>query len=561
MKRKIMLGFIALILVFGAVAVLLSAAVVKSVAREQLSAQLVQESRMIADYIGDSGDTKKLENVFTKSRVTLISPDGTVLFDNWANDPLSNHMDRPEIRQALASGRGSAVRYSDTTRTTAIYEATLLKDGNILRVAAPERIARGIATSVAPWLIFGLLIVLLVIMLLANFLGDRLIAPILAIDPDHPEEVIVYDELLPLIRRIDAQNRHNRTQMEALEARRQELNTLLDGMQEGFIALSGRHEVRLINPAACRILNVKPQQACNRLLTELNRSLVIIRLLNDLDKKGIANGVLEKEGRHYLLTANRIQGRPDSVLLMSDQTEKLAGEAMRKRFTANVSHELRTPLTTICGYTELLENGMVKAEDAQGIYNLIHKESSRMLDLVEDILRLSRLDEGNLTGKREKVNLCETAASACQLLSLAAQEKGVKVNFTGEDAFVLGDPVLLGELCSNLLDNAIKYNVDNGSVDVRVTAGANTVLTVSDTGIGIEPEHQPHVFERFYRTDNCRSKSTGGTGLGLSIVKHAAEYHKAKVELMSKPGQGTRVTVVFPPCCEDSLPEEEGESA
>ena len=315
------------------------------------------------------------------------------------------------------------------------------------------------------------------------------------------------------------------------------------------------------NPAACRILNVKPQQACNRLLTELNRSLVIIRLLNDLDKKGIANGVLEKEGRHYLLTANRIQGRPDSVLLMSDQTEKLAGEAMRKRFTANVSHELRTPLTTICGYTELLENGMVKAEDAQGIYNLIHKESSRMLDLVEDILRLSRLDEGNLTGKREKVNLCETAASACQLLSLAAQEKGVKVNFTGEDAFVLGDPVLLGELCSNLLDNAIKYNVDNGSVDVRVTAGANTVLTVSDTGIGIEPEHQPHVFERFYRTDNCRSKSTGGTGLGLSIVKHAAEYHKAKVELMSKPGQGTRVTVVFPPCCEDSLPEEEGESA
>ena len=246
---------------------------------------------------------------------------------------------------------------------------------------------------------------------------------------------------------------------------------------------------------------------------------------------------------------------------MSDQTEKLAGEAMRKRFTANVSHELRTPLTTICGYTELLENGMVKAEDAQGIYNLIHKESSRMLDLVEDILRLSRLDEGNLTGKREKVNLCETAASACQLLSLAAQEKGVKVNFTGEDAFVLGDPVLLGELCSNLLDNAIKYNVDNGSVDVRVTAGANTVLTVSDTGIGIEPEHQPHVFERFYRTDNCRSKSTGGTGLGLSIVKHAAEYHKAKVELMSKPGQGTRVTVVFPPCCEDSLPEEEGESA
>ncbi len=553
MKRKIMLGFIALILAFGMAAVLLAAAVVTSVAREQLSTQLAQESKLIATYLGDWGDAAKLEEVFTRSRVTLIAPDGMVLFDNWTNEPLDNHMDRPEIRQALTNGQGSAVRYSDTTRTTAIYAATLLEDGNILRVAAPERIARGIATSVAPWLIFGLVIVLLVVVLFANFLGDKLIAPILAIDPDHPEEVVVYDELLPLIRRIDAQNRHNRAQMEALEARRLELNALLDGMQEGFIALSDRHEVSLINPAACRILEVKPEQAHKRLLTELNRSLVIIRLLDDLEKEGVATGVLEKSGRHYLLAANRIQGRPGSVLLMSDQTDKLAGEAMRKRFTANVSHELRTPLTTIFGYAELLEKGMVKEEDAPGIYQLIHKESSRMLDLVEDILRLSSLDEGYLTGKHEKVNLRETADAACRMLSLAAQERGVKVTLSGEDAFVLGDPVLLGELLSNLLDNAIKYNVENGSVDVRVTAGANTVLSVSDTGIGIEPEHQLHVFERFYRTDNCRSKSTGGTGLGLSIVKHAAEYHKAKVDLISRPGQGTRVTVVFPSYSEDSL--------
>ncbi|HOQ64091.1 MAG TPA: histidine kinase dimerization/phospho-acceptor domain-containing protein, partial [Clostridia bacterium] len=377
MKRKIMLGFIALILAFGMAAVLLAAAVVTSVAREQLSTQLAQESKLIATYLGDWGDAAKLEEVFTRSRVTLIAPDGMVLFDNWTNEPLDNHMDRPEIRQALTNGQGSAVRYSDTTRTTAIYAATLLEDGNILRVAAPERIARGIATSVAPWLIFGLVIVLLVVVLFANFLGDKLIAPILAIDPDHPEEVVVYDELLPLIRRIDAQNRHNRAQMEALEARRLELNALLDGMQEGFIALSDRHEVSLINPAACRILEVKPEQAHKRLLTELNRSLVIIRLLDDLEKEGVATGVLEKSGRHYLLAANRIQGRPGSVLLMSDQTDKLAGEAMRKRFTANVSHELRTPLTTIFGYAELLEKGMVKEEDAPGIYQLIHKESSR----------------------------------------------------------------------------------------------------------------------------------------------------------------------------------------
>ena len=256
--------------------------------------------------------------------------------------------------------------------------------------------------------------------------------------------------------------------------------------------------------------------------------------------------MLEKSGRHYLLAANRIQGRPGSVLLMSDQTDKLAGEAMRKRFTANVSHELRTPLTTIFGYAELLEKGMVKEEDAPGIYQLIHKESSRMLDLVEDILRLSSLDEGYLTGKHEKVNLRETADAACRMLSLAAQERGVKVTLSGEDAFVLGDPVLLGELLSNLLDNAIKYNVENGSVDVRVTAGANTVLSVSDTGIGIERS----------TSSMCLSVSTAPTTAVPSRPEERSgpvhrqacrRYHKAKVDLISRPGQGTRVTVVFLP--------------
>ena len=335
--------------------------------------------------------------------------------------------------------------------------------------------------------------------------------------------------------------------MEALEARRLELNTLLDGMHEGFIALGAREEIILINPSACRMLGVNGEQAVGRQLPEINRGAVILSLLEDLRRNGAAEGLLEKDGRFYQLSANRIQGRSGSVLLLSDQTYKMEGESMRKQFTANVSHELRTPLTTICGYAELLDKGMVKPEDTGRFYSLIHHESSRMLALVEDILRLSRLDEGHLNARKQPVNLHEVARSVSQSLELHADEKGVSLSYEGGDAYVLGDATLLSELISNLIDNAIKYNVDKGSVKVEVTNGERAVLTVSDTGIGIEPEHRERVFERFYRTDNSRSKGTGGTGLGLSIVKHAAEFHKAKITLKSEPGKGTVISVAFPP--------------
>lgn len=547
MKRRILIGFIALIAVFGIASVLLSGAVVQSVAREQLSRQVAEENREITLRLKGRDPVLALGQVITVSRVTLIAPDGEVLFDNWTDQPLDNHMDRPEIRQAMSEGAGEATRFSETTKTMAVYAASRLPDGNILRVAAPERIAGAIAAGVAPWMIFGTVLVILITVLYANKLGDKLLKPILSIDLDRPEDAVVYDEVLPLIRRIDQQNRNTRAQMEALEARRLELNTLLDGMHEGFVALNDKEEVILLNPSAGSLLGIKPESAKGRFLREINRSPAMLTLLEDLRRDGTASGVLDVNGRHLFLLANRIQGQPGAVLLLSDQTDKMAAEAMRKRFTANVSHELRTPLTTISGYAELLDKGMVKAEDAGRFYSVIHHESNRMLTLVEDILRLSRLDEGYMGGRRELVNLREIAASACQSLAFLAEERNVSLSFSGEDAMVTGDRTLLHELCSNLVDNAIKYNVDKGSVSVKVQGGDQAVLRVSDTGIGIEAVHQPHVFERFYRTDKSRSKATGGTGLGLSIVKHAAEYHKAKITLHSQPGQGTDISVTFPP--------------
>lgn len=546
MKRRIFIGFTLLVAAFVLVAVLVTGNLVRTVARKQLLDQVVQEAEQISQELVGKDPRQALAGLISSSRVTLVASDGAVLFDNWADGELDNHADRPELAAAAREGSGSAIRYSDTTNSTAVYYAQRLEDGTLLRVAAPERLARGLAQGVAPFLVIAFLLLMALLLLFANIILDRLIKPIVSIDLDHPEDAVVYDELLPLVKRIDQQNKHTMAQMDALEARRMELNTLVNGMHEGFVAMSLKDEIILINPSACSMLGVTEDQALGKGLPAINRSPVILKVLEELRSLGTADGLLEKDGRVYMLLANRIQGRSGAILLLSDQTDKLQAEDMRKRFTANVSHELRTPLTTICGYAELLDKGMVKSEDAGQFYGVILRESKRMLTLVEDILRLSKLDEGHLAGQKAAVNLHEVAKAVSQSLELMADERKVHLSYEGTDAWVLGDATLLDELCSNLIDNAIKYNVENGSVKVRVTNCAQAILTVTDTGIGIEKEHQPRVFERFYRTDKSRSKATGGTGLGLSIVKHAAEFHKAKITLQSQVGQGTSITVVFP---------------
>jgi two-component system phosphate regulon sensor histidine kinase PhoR len=551
LRKRIFIAFSLFILLFGVLSSLLAASIVGTVARDQLAKQLTEEAVLVIDHMETQGVKETLSNLVLRARVTHIRSDGTVLFDSRAQEPFENHLDRPEVQDALSSGSGHSTRYSQTMRTQTVYVAVRLADGSILRLSQPERVASSIVTGIAPFLIFGIILMMLLSMPMANYFSIRLLKPILTIDLEHPEEAVAFDEMLPLIRRIDAQNRQNRTHLEALDARRQELDTLLGGMHEGFIALGSAEEIILINPSACAMLGASAEQALGRHLTEINRSAEMFSLLEGLRKSGSANGMLLKDGRSYFLSASMLQNRRGAVLLFYDQTEQLRGEEMRKDFTANVSHELRTPLTTICGYAELLKNNMVKGEDLEQFYGLIHRETSRLLTLVEDILRLSKLDEGHPGGQRQKVNLCEVVSSVCHTFALPATERGVSLSFSGQPAFVRGDVTLLDELAGNLVDNAIKYNVDGGKVEVSVIPGSRVLLIVRDTGIGISPEHQPRVFERFYRTDTSRSKATGGTGLGLSIVKHAAEYHHAKITLKSQLGQGTEITVAFPPWQEE----------
>lgn len=547
MKKRIFIIYLALVLVFALAATLLASTIVLSVARNNLITRLQTEALQIENAIKERGLDAVLEGLISPSRVTLIRPDGSVAYDSWANEPLENHADRPEIKDAQNEGTGVTVRYSQTTKSTAIYVTRAQADGNVLRVAAAERVARGIANSMLPWLIFGLVLLVIFSAVFARYFSGRLLRPITGIDLAKPEEAVVYDELLPLVKKLDEQNRENLAQLAQLEASRQELKTLLEGMHEGFIALNDKGAITLMNPSAQRMLGVKAEDARGRLLMEINRSQAMIDLLSALQEQGSGEGMLQMDGKSYQLFASRIDGTQSAVLIISDQTEKTAGEAMRQRFTANVSHELRTPLTTIRGCAELLVNDMVKPEDQAQFYQKIHQESQRMLTLVEDILRLSSLDEGYLKGLSEQVNLYQVARESCQTLELLAQEKGITLSLTGEDAQVLGDAALLGELCTNLIDNAIKYNKEHGRVDVQVeNTPLGAKLTVSDDGIGMSKEHQEHVFERFYRVDKSRSKETGGTGLGLSIVKHAAEVHRAKISLESEDGQGTKIVVGFP---------------
>ena len=536
-----------LIMVFGTLASLLLAGIVSTVIPNQVMKRLREEASLVIARMESLGAENAFGRLISTSRITHIAPDGTVLFDSTGFEDLDNHAQREEVEEALKTGNGSAVRYSSTLRANLIYVSTRLEDGTVLRLAASESASREMMGSMLPWQILGTLALLILCLPLAARITSLLVNPILEMDLDKPDDSLVYEELIPLARRIDEQAKQNRRQLETLDERRQELDVLLGGMQEGFLAMDEDQRILLINQSACGILGIDPEWAVGKTVPEVNRRQEMLALLTQLKEEGSAQGMMSRGGRSYLLSASRVQKGRGAVLLLSDQTDKVEGEAMRKRFTANVSHELRTPLTTICGYAEMLEQGMVKQADLPQISGVILKEGKRMLTLVEDILRLSRLDEGFPGGASQKVSLDEAARAACESLRPAARDREVSLEYSGAEAFVLGDRTLLEELCSNLIDNALKYNHPGGSVKVSVAArDQELILTVTDTDMGIEPKHQARIFERFYRTDKSRSQATGSTGLGLSIVKHAAEYHHAAISLDSTPGEGTTISVVFP---------------
>lgn len=485
----------------------------------------------------------------TDYRITWIGTDGAVLYDSKSDSAeMENHLEREEIKQALSEGVGESSRYSITLLERSVYCARRLPDGTVLRLSIAQNTLLTLILGMMQPICSIFAIVLVVALVLASRLSKAIVKPLNELNLDDPLKNDGYDEMAPLLKRIATQQRQIRRQGEELRQKQSEFEAVTTGMAEGIVLLNKKKMILSINPAAMRLFGA--EQSCKgRYLLSLNRSLELQELLQKAGDGEHTEMRMELDGGIYQLDASPVfsDGLVSGVvLLMLDVTEKEKAEQMRREFTANVSHELKTPLHTISGSAELMENGMVKQEDIPVFAGRIYSEAQRMIRLVEDIIRLSHLDEGD-NMKWEDIDLYMLAEETVQVLLPEAQTAGIRIDICGSSAIVYGVRQLLWSIVFNLCDNAIKYNHRDGSVLVTVESEKNSViLTVADSGIGIPAKHQERIFERFYRVDKSHSKAIGGTGLGLSIVKHAAKFHNARIEVHSVVDRGTTIKVYFP---------------
>lgn len=483
-------------------------------------------------------------------RITWIAADGTVLYDNRSDsESMMNHLEREEVQRALSNGYGQSARYSDTLMERYIYAAERLPDGTVLRLSTSQSSVLNLTLE----MFWNIVIVMLATILLSYFLARRLsrsiVQPLNALNLDAPLLNQEYEEIAPLLRRLDSQQSQLRRQSLELNQRQKEFNTVTYALNEGLVLLSSSGTILSINPAAARLLGITPNCA-GADFAVANRNTAITALAEQALNGVKGEQVMKLSSGTFLSVASpvRSQGQISGVvLLMFDVTQQQEAESLRREFTANVSHELKTPLHSISGYAELLKSGLVQPQDVPLFSEKIYAEAQRMARLVEDTLRLSRLDEGAEDMNWEETDLYVMAQQVAQKLSAAAELSGVALILNGSHTVIRGIPQLLSGILFNLTDNAIKYNRRDGSVTIRIENAVSEVrLTVSDTGIGIPAEHRERVFERFYRVDKSHSKEVGGTGLGLSIVKHATLIHKGTIDLSSTVGKGTTITIRFP---------------
>lgn len=511
--------------------------------------QLKDELYLAAVSVEESG-VLYLQNLSSESfRLTLVAKNGSVIYDTAVDaKTLEDHADREEIKEAFETGQGESVRYSSTMLEKTIYCAKRLSDGSVLRISVNRATVGAIALGmVSPVIAVGIG-ALILSGVLASRLSKRIVAPLNRLDLEHPLENDSYEELSPLLSRINKQRAQISDQLSELRHKTEEFEQITDNMKEGLVLIDRNENVVNINPAAKKIFSATDDCTGKSFLT-VDRS----RDFNAAIKSAFENGHSEirsqKDGRTYQFDISRIDSEECSfgaVILAFDITEHENSEKARREFTANVSHELKTPLQGIIGSAELIENGLVKQEDMPRFVGHIRTEAQRLVNLVNDIIRLSQLDEG-VSLPKERIDLLAVAKEAARDLDAAAADKKVSLSVEGESVFVDGIKRLLYEIVYNLGENAVKYNVENGNVVISVAAkDKNAVLTVSDSGIGIAPEHQNRIFERFYRVDKSHSKASGGTGLGLSIVKHAVLQHGGKTEVESEPGKGTVIRVILP---------------
>ena len=511
--------------------------------------QLEDELALAQTGVECSGKTylKALEG--ESYRLTWIAPSGEVLFDSQADESsMENHAQREEVRQALETGEGQSSRYSSTLLEKTIYYAKKLTDGSILRISISRATAGVLVMGMLQPMLVVLAAALILALVLAKRISARIVAPLNRLDLEKPLENDTYEELSPLLTRINQQRRQIDAQLRTLQQKKDEFAQITASMNEGLVLMNEKGTVLSINPAARALFHAEPDCVGRDFLT-VERSHEISCAIRRALEEGHAELRVERGGHEYQLDISRIESEGTvigAVLLAFDVTEQAFAERNRREFTANVSHELKTPLQSIMGSAELIENGLVKQEDMPRFVGHIRTEAARLVTLIEDIIRLSQLDEGGEL-PFEPVDLKKLAEEASASLASAAAEKQVTIRVHGDDRQITTVRRLASEIIYNLCDNAVKYNREGGSVDVTIDGTAHgAVVTVQDTGIGIPPEHQSRVFERFYRVDKSHSRQSGGTGLGLSIVKHAVQYLGGRIELESQPGKGTTMRVHFP---------------
>ena len=508
--------------------------------KDELSLAVSATEQMGEEYL------EKLDS--DRCRLTWIASDGTVLFDSHAKEEkMENHAKREEIKEALLTGQGSSTRKSDTLTEQTIYEAKRMSDGSVLRIS--------VSRATALKLVFGMLQPILIVLLiaiafsawLAHNISKKVVEPLNEMNLERPLENDTYEELSPLLHRIHAQQVEINSQMMMLKQKQDEFDKITVNMKEALVLLDHTGRILSINPAAKDLFDANRSCIGEDFVT-VERRQKMRAALEEATCKGSADFRDEKNGREYQFDLSRIDSEglyTGMVILAFDVTEQVNAEKHRREFTANVSHELKTPLQTIIGSAELMESGVVKEEDVPRFVGHIRKEASRLVTLIDDIIRLSQLDEKNEMPE-EPVSLKEVSEEVCEILSDAARLKEVSLEVAGDVGLITGVRKLLHEIIYNLCDNAIKYNVHGGNVKISISEESDKVcLDVYDTGIGIAPEEHSKIFERFYRVDKSHSKQSGGTGLGLSIVKHAVQYHHGEIAVESEINKGTKIKIVF----------------
>ena len=479
----------------------------------------------------------------TDIRITLVSVDGTVLYDNTVTDEtgLENHAEREEIKEAAQNGFGEEKRLSETVGLETYYYAVRLRGGNIIRTAKTTSSIYGVFISVLPQSLLIIAFILLACLIVARSLTKKIIDPINRFDFE--KNAKTYDELSPFIRTITAQKEQIAGALDEVTKKSAVIDAITGNMNEGLILLGKDGTVLSANKSAVSILDIKTVPTQKNIL-EITRNVTVLAHVKTALSGENNNAMLEIGSRTYHIFFSSVDN--GVLILFLDITEKEKAEKMRREFTANVSHELKTPLTTISGYTEMMSNGMVKPEDVTGVSVKMKSESDRLLALIEDIMRLSELDEADGEKSFEPFDLTELIGDVVENLKPKASEHSIAVNVPKEKYAITANRPMMFELIYNLIDNAIKYNKPNGSVTVTATQTEKGVeIAVKDTGIGIDKKHHDRIFERFYRVDKSRSKKIGGTGLGLSIVKHIAMYHDGSVEIESEAGKGTEIRVTL----------------